>query len=90
MSLNPTVFDQFILLGDFNVNLLFLYSHLMYTLAPFHLIHIINSGIHVHHSGNISLIELVFVSENFTSSFFVSFPSTGKFRSQWDTSGTVC
>jgi hypothetical protein len=35
----------------------------MYSLAPFHLTQIINSGTHVHHSGNISLIDLVFVSE---------------------------
>ena len=39
MSLNPTVFDHFILLGDFNVNYFCssssLYSHLTYSLTPF-------------------------------------------------------
>ena len=64
MSLNPTVFDKFILLGDFNVNYFcsgsFLYSHLLYTIAPFHLTQIVTSGTH---SGNTTLIDYVFVSD---------------------------
>ena len=61
MSLNPTVFDHFILLGDFNVNYFCssssLYSHLTYSLTPFHLTQIITSGTHVDHSGNSTLIN---------------------------------
>ena len=60
MSLNPTIFHKYILLGDFNVNYFcsgsFLYSHLMYTIAPFHLTQIVTSGTHVNHSGNTTLI----------------------------------
>ena len=60
MSLNPTVFHKYILLGDFNVNYFcsgsFLYSHLMYTIARIHLTQIVTSGTHVNHSGNTTLI----------------------------------
>ena len=67
MSLNPTFFDKLILLGDCNVNYFcsgsFLYSHLMYTIAPIHLTQSVTSGTHVNHSGNTTLIDYVFVSD---------------------------
>ena len=53
MSPNPTVFYN---LGDCNVNYFcsgsFLYSNLMYTIAPFHLTQSVTSGTHVNHSRN--------------------------------------
>ena len=81
MSLNPTVFDHFILLGDFNVNYFCssssLYSHLTYSLTPFHLTQMVTSGTHVDHSGNSTLIDLVFVSDICFVTFWSLIPPLG-------------
>ena len=65
-SLDPIVFNNFILIGDFNVNCFltdsYLYKHLMYCLSPFSFHQIVQSGTHQSSSGNSSLIDLVFVS----------------------------
>ena len=62
-SLNPIVFNNFILIGDFNVNCFltdsYLYKHLMYCLSPFSFHQIVQSGTHQSSSGNSSLIDLV-------------------------------
>ena len=64
-TLNPSSFNKFILLGDFNVNYFctncYLYPHLMYSLSSFNLTQVVQSGTHVSPSG-VSLIDLIFVS----------------------------
>ena len=64
-NLNPSSFSKFILLGDFNVNFFcttsFLCTHLIYSLSPFNLTQVVQSGTHISPSG-VSLIDLIFVS----------------------------
>ena len=64
-NLNPSSFNKFILVGDFNVNFFcthsHLYSNLMYSLTPFNLIQIVKFGTHINRS-SVSLLDLIFVS----------------------------
>ena len=61
--LNPYVFNNFVLLGDFNVNIFNTDSYL-YSLLSLHLIllKLCKQVTHISSSGNHSLIDLVFVS----------------------------
>ena len=57
--------SKFILVGDFNVNFLcahsHLYTNLMYSLSPFNLIQVVESGTRANQH-NVSLLDLIFVS----------------------------
>ena len=64
-NLNPSSFNYFVLIGDFNVNYFcttsFLYTHLMYCLSPFNLTQVVQSSTRNTPSGA-SLIDLIFIS----------------------------
>ena len=64
-NLHPSSFSKFILVGDFNVNFLCAHSHLytklMYSLSPFNLIQVVESGTRANQH-NVSLLDLIFVS----------------------------
>ena len=65
-GLDPSVFDSFILLGDFNVDYFCittsLYKRLAECLSPFSLRQVVQSATHHSPSGSSSLIDLVFIS----------------------------
>ena len=64
-SLNPSVYNSFVLLGDFNVNYFYthspLYARLSDCLSPFSLSQLVSSATHKYPSGTTSLIDLAFV-----------------------------
>ena len=64
-SLNPSVYNSFVLLGDFNVNYFCthspLYARLSDCLSPFSLSQLVSSATHKCPSGTTSLIDLAFV-----------------------------
>ena len=66
-TLKPSLFDLFVLIGDFNVNYFLtqssLYRHLEYCLSSFSFHQIVKSVTHVSPSGLSSLIDLVFLSD---------------------------
>ena len=63
-NLNPSSFNYFVLIGDFNVNYFcttsFLYTHLMYCLSPFNLTQVVQSSTRNTPSGS-SLIDLIYI-----------------------------
>ena len=65
MSSNPSVYNSFVLLGDFNVNYFcthsLLYKRLSDCLSPFSLCQVVSSVTHRSPSGTTSLIDLAFV-----------------------------
>ena len=64
-SLNPSVYNSFVLLGDFNVNYFcthsLLYKRLSDCLSPFSLCQVVSSATHRSSRGTTSLIDLAFV-----------------------------
>ena len=65
LNLNPSSFNYFVLLGDFNINYFcttsFCYAHLMYCLSPFNLTQVVRHSTRVSHSSS-TLIDLIFVT----------------------------
>ena len=73
-SLNVHQYSNYILLGDFNVNFCShetssLFCKLKSLSHLFSLQQIVTEPTHVHHNGSVSLIDLIFVSNNVLSNF---------------------
>ena len=65
-NLHPSVFNNFVLIGDFNVNYFctqsYLYKYLMNSFIPFSLHQVVKDTTHNGPTGQPSLIDLVFLS----------------------------
>lgn len=72
-SLNVHQYSNYILLGDFNVNFNCCNSSLFFKLRSlshlFSIQQIVSEPTHTHHNGSVSLIDLIFVSNNVLTNF---------------------
>ena len=79
-SLNPSVFCKFVLVGDFNIDMLSssapLSSHLSVILNSFCMSQVVNSPTHIAPNGRESLIDLALISDPASFQYCHVFPPT--------------